>query len=494
MAGNGRRHWPARYPPPERTTDMEELKALMDHIVRQVRVSLREFDFDLDAYVQNVLPLERMVRFYGFYGITSHHPIHFDFRHSSLAGSYFLGKCRVENSIVYKCDIRGDELKEKGGSLEVGDNVITLYNDEMIEIRNSLLFKTLVHNYSHDPESADRFYIHNTVAKSYSNIHGSPLNGCFLGPFATVDLTTIHDCVIGTYAYVQSGYLSHKRIPPGHIWVEAPGAFNFQYQHDEELLKNYIYATPHGIPTGRFMDFAENKKIDFQKIFDSVHRETPTQVPAGASINRYSVFKGESQIRENVLVAQRAFVESSYLGKSANAQENCYIMNSHLEGFDVMAHGATIIGGHLERQVFVGFNSFLMADPKHPLRIGSGSIVMPHTIMDLTESIEIPPETLVWGFIQTPQDLAENSLPLSELKKVNGHLAIGRMEFNGSGVKFVNAFQHRIEHILEANGAYFDGKHGRGHAQKGQNISFNIIQPYPRGPREGLYPSIEINP
>jgi hypothetical protein len=68
------------------------------------------------------------------------------------------------------------------------------------------------------------------------------------------------------------------------------------------------------------------------------------------------------------------------------------------------------------------------------------------------------------------------------------------MRFEGSGSDFVHAFTHRIEHILEANGAYFDGVKNRGHAQKGQNISFNTIQPYPEGVLKGLYPTIDIRP
>jgi hypothetical protein len=68
------------------------------------------------------------------------------------------------------------------------------------------------------------------------------------------------------------------------------------------------------------------------------------------------------------------------------------------------------------------------------------------------------------------------------------------MVFRGSGAAFVKAFRHRIEHILEANGAFCDGDQGLGHAQKGQNISYNIIQPYPEGRLKGLYPTIEIKP
>jgi hypothetical protein len=71
---------------------------------------------------------------------------------------------------------------------------------------------------------------------------------------------------------------------------------------------------------------------------------------------------------------------------------------------------------------------------------------------------------------------------------------VGTMEFAGSGAQFVAAFQNRIDHILESNGAYFDGRKKRGHAQKGQNIAYNIIQPYPIGVQKGIYPTIDIQP
>ena len=56
------------------------------------------------------------------------------------------------------------------------------------------------------------------------------------------------------------------------------------------------------------------------------------------------------------------------------------------------------------------------------------------------------------------------------------------------------AFKERIHHILEANGAFYNGIKGKGHAQKNQNISFNIIQPYPEGELKGLFPTIIIQP
>ena len=68
------------------------------------------------------------------------------------------------------------------------------------------------------------------------------------------------------------------------------------------------------------------------------------------------------------------------------------------------------------------------------------------------------------------------------------------MFFEGTGASFVTAFRERIHHILEANGAFYNGTKDKGHAQKNQNISFNLIQPYPEGELKGLFPTIIIRP
>ena len=55
----------------------------------------------------------KLTKFYAFYGITSHHSLHFHFSNSSLAGSYFLGQCKVDDSVLYKSDIRETNSKPK---------------------------------------------------------------------------------------------------------------------------------------------------------------------------------------------------------------------------------------------------------------------------------------------------------------------------------------------------------------------------------------------
>jgi carbonic anhydrase/acetyltransferase-like protein (isoleucine patch superfamily) len=376
---------------------MKELHKLLDRIVQRVNINLRELEFDVNTLVNKLIPAGQMTKFYAFYGITPHHALNLVFKHSNLSGSYFLGKVRVTNSLLYKSDIRGDELKKNGDLFQYQDFNIPVDQDEEISIEDSFLIKTLVHNYSHDPETLETFFIKDTVSTHYANIHGSPSDGSFLGPFATVDLTTIRDCVIGAYSYVQAGEVSHLSIDPGTVWVRKPGDFNFMYRYPMGQLSNYVYFAAGSPPQGVFMDFLEDRKEAFERVFNVVNIETPESVPASASLDRFAVIKPKTKIGENVLVAQRAFLQNSVLGKGANAQENCYIINAKLEGNNVTAHGAKIIEADLGKNVFVGFNSFLRGRPGARITIGQECVIMPHTIVDVRKPLTVPPGHLVWG-------------------------------------------------------------------------------------------------
>ena len=473
---------------------MQELEKLFDRIVQRVNINLRELDFDVEPLVKGLIPINQMTKFYAFYGISPHHPLNLKFRRSNLSGSYFLGKCRVANSLLYKSDIRGDELKKKGDQFKYQHFDIPINADEGINIEDSFLIKTLVHNNSHDPETLENFFIKDTIATHYANIHGAPSDGCFLGPFSTVDLTTMRDCMIGAFSYVQAGEISHLDIEPGTVWVRNPGVFNFLYHYPINRLRRYVHFTHGQQPVGELIDFENDHKEAFQRVFDVVNLPPPLSIPASASLDRFAVILPKTQINDNVLVAQRAYLENSWLGKGANAQEHCYTVNSRLEGHDILAHGAKVIEVDLGEYIFVGFNSFLRGRPESRLTIGRDSIVMPHTIIDIDTPLYIPDGHLVWGLITGEADLATNSISLEDLSRVEASLSLGNMVFEGSGADFVKAFKARIHHILEENGAFFDGKDNRGHAQRNQNISFNTIQPYPEGEKKGLYPTIDIQP
>jgi carbonic anhydrase/acetyltransferase-like protein (isoleucine patch superfamily) len=473
---------------------MKKIDKLTDRIISQLNIHLRGSNFDVGPYLKNRLSAKQLLKFYAFYGITSQHQIHFHFSNSSLAGSYFLGQCKVDNSVLYKSDIRGDELKAKGELYNSQGTDLVVEEDEVIWIKGSYLTKTLVHSYSHDPEKLELYLIKNTASLPYANIHGSPMEGCFLGPFSTVDLTSLYNCIIGKFAYVQTGDLSHEEVAPGQIWIKNLDNFNFIYRHSPEVLDKYVSFKPGKPVTGAFIEFVEEREDEFQRLFDVVHRTSPIPVPSGSCINRYAVIHGKSQVSENVLVSQRAYLDNAWLGKGSNAQEHCYIIHSRLDGYDVMAHGAKAVYTELGKNVFTGFNSFLRGNLGCPLVVGPGCIILPHTIVDLEEPVRIPADHMVWGYIRNQEDLKQHSIPLKDLAQTNGELTVGAMQFQGSGKQFVAAFKARIEHILKDNGAYFDGSKNRGHAQKGQNISYNIIQPYPMGPSSGLYPTIDIYP
>ena len=471
---------------------METLGKLFERIIQRVNINLRELDYDVGPWVKDLVPVQQFNKFYAFYGITPNHPLDFQFRESSLAGSYFLGKCKVTSSILYKSDVRGDELKKKNDLFRFKDQDIVLSRDEEFDIQDSYLIKTLVHCFSHDPETLETFFIRDTVSTHYANIHGSPMEGCFLGPFSTVDLTTVHDSVIGAFAYLQAGEIYHLTIPPGTVWIRSPGNFNFLYQFPQDRLSHYIHFQAGSPPQGLLIDFVEDRQEAFQRVFEVVNIEPAFKIPSSASLDRFAVIKPKTSIGENVLVAQRAFLQNASLGNGANVQENCYIINSRLEGNNVTAHGAKIIEATLGKNGFVGFNSFLRGRPDARLTVGQDCIVMPHTIIDAKEPLTVPAGQVVWGLVTDQQELADHSISQKEFSKITDGMAKGAMIFEGSGNTFISAFRDRIHHILETNGAFFNGHQKKGHAQRNQKISFNTIQPYPDGKLQGIYPTIII--
>ena len=473
---------------------MNELIKLYQRIVQRVNINLRELKFDVNPYAKHLIAIEQMKNFYAFYGITTDHPLDLHFEHSALAGSYFLGKCKIKNSILYKSDIRGDELKRAGDVYNANGFEITLTNDELIHVQDSALIKTLVHNYSHDPETPERFFIKDTLSMDYANIHGAPSDGCFLGPFATVDLTTMRDCAIGAYSYIQAGEISHLNVDPGTIWVNSPGNFNFLYKYPKDILEEYVTLSADKVPLGKLIDFIEERKEKFQRVFDFVNLDEMDAIPETSSLDRYAVVLPNFKIAENVLISQRAYVENSSLGKGANAQENCFIINSNLEGFNVSAHGSKIFEADLKPGVFTGFNSFVLGKENARVTVGENSIIMPHTIIDSEEPITIPPSHIVWGLIRSMEELETNSVSLEALAAHRGPLTQGRMHFEGDGSMLVKAFKDRIHHILEVNGAFYENGENDGHAQRNQKLSLNTIQPFQFGGLEGMYPTIRILP
>ena len=94
---------------------MKEIKRLVDHFADRVNINLREASFDIGSYIRKRIPSYWFARFYALHAFTPHRPVHFRLGKLCFAGSYFLGRCRVEHSILCKSHVRGDELKTREG-------------------------------------------------------------------------------------------------------------------------------------------------------------------------------------------------------------------------------------------------------------------------------------------------------------------------------------------------------------------------------------------
>ncbi|ABK16357.1 glucosamine-1-phosphate N-acetyltransferase / UDP-N-acetylglucosamine pyrophosphorylase [Syntrophobacter fumaroxidans] len=471
---------------------MEQLQRLIGHVIDRANLHLKEPFTDVGPYVRELIPLPSFTRQGAVYAFTGHHPARYVIRESNAAGSYFLGQCVVERSVLFQTDVRGDELKCKGDTVSCSGMKVPVQDHEVIHVRNSYLVNTLVHSNCHDPGSPEVFDIRDTIAMHYANIHGSPIRGSYLGPFATVDLTSVQDSVVGTFSYVQAGELYRERVEDGCVWVRAKDKFECRYTFDRDVLERYVRFKPGGEPGGIIGDFVAQRKSDIDARFDMAEGHPDVPVPERPSVSRFAVVKGNARIGSDVLVAQRAYVEDTVMGDGSNAQENCILVGANLEGRDVTAHGGKIVFARLGKNVFVGFNSFLRGSSDHPLTIGEHSIVMPHTIADLDEAVDIPPRHLVYGYIRNRADLAANTVSLDDLSRCDGELKRGNLVFRGKGAAFVHGFEHRIEHILEANGALFASGHGMGHAQKNANISHSVVRHITEGALQGLHPAMEL--
>jgi carbonic anhydrase/acetyltransferase-like protein (isoleucine patch superfamily) len=309
-------------------------------------------------------------------------------------------------------------------------------------------------------------FVRNSVAAHYSNIHGATLESCYLGMFVTVDQMSLRSCVVGDFSYLQVGEIFHQVVKPGTVWIEK-NEFSFRYVLSPEILRRYVTLDNNHRPCGILFDFMDSKKHDFDRIYDS-SKIGKLQIPTTSAVNRFALIKGKTRIGENVLVSQRAYLDNAEMGRGSNAQENTFIVHSKLSGYDITAHGAKIIHSQLGENVFVAFNSFLNGKPEAPITVGNGCIIMAHTIIDSDEPIAIPENHLVWGFIGSQADLANNSVAIDVLSEAR-QLTIGGMTFSGDGKLFVEGFRATIHHILEDNGAFYSKGKSRGHAQNHQS-------------------------
>ena len=458
---------------------MEQLNQLIDGISRRVSLNLTEYDFDTDHFVHSVTDQAKLLECCASYDATSQIPFQLNFHECNIAGSYFLGNCRVDKSVVYKSDIRGDELKRKGDSAI--HSKYTLSDDEVISITNSFLFKTLIHGKSYNPETPEEFFIRNTAAAHYATIHGSTLEGCYIGAFATVDRTSLHACLVGEFSYIQANDLFHKELKRGTVWFENEH-YSFRYTYPETILDRYISHGNDCQPTGALYEFTEKLNIELEKM-PPQSADIPIDTSHPYFINHFAVINGETEIGKGVSICQRVFIEKSEIGDNATALENSCIINSKLSNHTIITHGVKVIYTTLGKNVFTGMNSFLNGKEDADISIGDGCIIMPHTIIDPVESIKIPSDQLIWGFISTQEDVATHSVSLKELNQTK-KISMGNMTFEGKGHAFVDALNHRTDLIPQDR--------NDNSIQDSENTSVFVIQPYGTGPKTGIYPTLKI--
>ena len=273
------------------------------------------------------------------------------------------------------------------------------------------------------------------------------IEGCFLGPFATVNLMNLHylHCRLN-FSYVQAGELFHRKIDHGTVWIRSDN-FEFKYRFRKEILDNFVGVNSLYQPRGIIYYFVKDREQEFEKLFDVMNLE-PIEAPSTSAVNRYAVVRGKTRIGENVLVSQKAFLENAVIGDGSNAQENTYIIDSTLAGNCITAHCGKIIHAEIGRESFVGFNSFLNGKADARSEIGEGCIVMPHTIIDPEIPIKIPSDHLIWGFIRSKDDIKNHTIALDDLAEVREVLKIGKMTFSGLGSVFIEAFKKRLDQIL----------------------------------------------
>ena len=261
-------------------------------------------------------------------------------------------------------------------------------------------------------------------------------------PFATVDLTAIHGCG-GAFAFVQVGELCTRKSRP-----DRSGSTSTTLSISSTASRRRSWnATSRWRSAGRrrlFMDFISARKHDFRKVFDSVNLSRHSG-PESSAASRYAVIKPDSRLGENVLIAQRAYIDNSVLEWCERTGE---LLHHQLVAAGKQCDGARRQADQRAARgpVFVGFNSFVRGLADAPLAIGQGTIVMPHTIIDLQQPLSIPAEHLVWGHISGPDDLQRNSIPLGALERVSGGLTWAG--WSSTQRHDLSLIPKRIDHIL----------------------------------------------
>jgi hypothetical protein len=214
--------------------------------------------------------------------------------------------------------------------------------------------------------------------------------GSFLGPFPHRPVH--HTKQLPGYAYVHVCDLQPTIVDPGHIWIRNKSGDEFNYRYDPAVLSRYISINPGERAKGILMDFVESRKRDFERVFGFLYASRPETYSPGSFVSRYAVVKGETSIGENVLVAQRAYLQNAKMGKGANAQENSYVVDSvlNLRLGGPRPRSSAPLGSNVR-----GASMRLCAErPEAPLSYARVACVAPHHHR-LVEPVELPP-ACVW--------------------------------------------------------------------------------------------------
>lgn len=475
---------------------MKKLRTLISAIIDRVNVNLRNPFVDLAPMVEGVVPLDWFAGSDARYAMAFGHPLFYHFSSSALAGTSFMGRCIVDHSVLYRCNVRGEGLRSRNDAFSYRGSQVPLDHDEVIRINDSYLIRTLVHGHSSDPERPEELQVRNTLSLPYAGIESSHVQGSLLLPFSTVEMTALHDCVIGPYAYVQAEALRHRSIDEGVVSIQSEGGFDFTYRFPAEVVRRYIRMEAGGSPQGIFVDFAAERERELQEGSCGSDRDRRGDIPSGAYLSRCAALRGEVAVSADSFTGEGAYLRDARLEQRAQARENCSVIHSALGERSIAAQGSRIIHARLGKNTFVGPNSFLRGLADFPLSVGSGCLFAPHTIVDLEAPLAIPANTVVWGYIRNEQDLASNSMPIEDFSRIEKSAAVGLMRFEGSGARFIDSFRERIDQIVKLGACQADpgANDPQGAARARGSVSFHVIQPYPLGEYKGLCPTMEIAP
>jgi hypothetical protein len=325
------------------------------------------------------------------------------------------------------------------------------------------------------------------VALHWSNIHGSPWRAACSSPSPRWTSPAPTNCVFGAHSYVQVGSCRTPTSSPAGSGSapKAPSSSTTSSPGSARPLRAY---EPGSCPSAS-CGLRGGPQRGLHPVYSTVNQSVSIPCP-GASLSPYAVVKGETNIDENVLVCQRAYL-AEHPWATRQRQENCYIVHSRLEA-TTSRPTREDHPRHCESNCFVGFNAFVHGT-RSTLQIGKGCIVM-RTPSSTRSSLWPIPRAPWSGLIQNAEDLKRHSVSLSRLRDFGrGRLRHHALFPAAAGLRGCVLQPH--PHILEANGAYYDPATGQARATpRRQRHGLQHRPALPRRDKQGLYPTWKSAP